>query len=105
MNGKLVDTGKPGDRVETYFDYLHLKKTKKSRKKVEDILDLDNGSGDKVDDDVPYDQDKKVDALEHEMIRVRKEFEGEKVTYGDPECIIVTEIESFKQRGLQIDQD
>ncbi|KAF6174434.1 hypothetical protein GIB67_024456, partial [Kingdonia uniflora] len=26
-----------------------------------------------------------------------------KATYGDPECIIVTEVESFKQIGLQID--
>ncbi|KAF6154644.1 hypothetical protein GIB67_000528, partial [Kingdonia uniflora] len=25
--------------------------------------------------------------------------------YGDPECIIVTEVESFKQIGLQIDPD
>ncbi|KAF6154022.1 hypothetical protein GIB67_026676 [Kingdonia uniflora] len=82
MHGKLVDTGKPGDRVEvtgvyramsvrvgstqrtvkslfkTYIDCLHLKKTNKSRMKAEDTMDLDNGSGDKDDDDVPYDQDK-----------------------------------------------
>ncbi|KAF6142086.1 hypothetical protein GIB67_037004 [Kingdonia uniflora] len=77
--------GKPGDRVETYIDYLHLKKTNKSRMKAEDIMDLDNDLGDKDDDDVPYNQDK--------------------ATYGDLECIIVTEVESFKQTGLQIDPD
>ncbi|KAF6146150.1 hypothetical protein GIB67_015588, partial [Kingdonia uniflora] len=70
MHNKLVDTGKPGDKVE---------KTNKSRIKAEDTMDFDNGSGDKDDDDVPYDQDKKVEALEHEMIRVRKELEGQKV--------------------------
>ncbi|KAF6145774.1 hypothetical protein GIB67_016223 [Kingdonia uniflora] len=79
IQDKLVDTGKPGDRVEAYIDCLHLKKTNKSRMKVEDIMDLDNGLGDKDDEDVPYDQYKKVEALEHEMIRVRKELEGEKV--------------------------
>ncbi|KAF6167808.1 hypothetical protein GIB67_027586, partial [Kingdonia uniflora] len=53
MHDKLVDTGKPGDRVE---------KTNKSRMKAEDTMDLDNGSGDKDDDDVPYDQDKVLES-------------------------------------------
>ncbi|KAF6163992.1 hypothetical protein GIB67_028696 [Kingdonia uniflora] len=58
MHDKLVDTEKRGDRVETYIDCLHLKKTNKSRMKAEDTMDLDSGSGDKDDDDVTYDQDK-----------------------------------------------
>ncbi|KAK7264255.1 hypothetical protein RJT34_31861 [Clitoria ternatea] len=66
MHDKLVDAGKPGDRVEvtgiyramsvrvgptqrtvkslfkTYIDCLHIKKTDKSRMLVEDAMDVDN---------------------------------------------------------------
>ncbi|XP_058756779.1 DNA replication licensing factor MCM4-like [Vicia villosa] len=69
MHDKLVDTGKPGDRVEvtgiyramsvrvgptqrtvkslfkTYIDCLHIKKTSKSRMLVEDAMEADNGQG------------------------------------------------------------
>lgn len=69
MHDKLVDTGKPGDRVEvtgiyramtvrvgptqrtvkslfkTYIDCLHIKKTDKSRMLIEDAMDVDNGLG------------------------------------------------------------
>ncbi|TKY67597.1 DNA replication licensing factor MCM4 [Spatholobus suberectus] len=69
MHDKLVDAGKPGDRVEvtgiyramsvrvgpthrtvkslfkTYIDCLHIKKTDKSRMLVEDAMDVDNGPG------------------------------------------------------------
>ncbi|KZV53364.1 hypothetical protein F511_06506 [Dorcoceras hygrometricum] len=67
MHDKLVDTGKPGDRVEvtgiyramsvrigqtqrtvksifkTYIDCLHVKKTDKSRVDVEDPMETENG--------------------------------------------------------------
>ncbi|CAH9134608.1 unnamed protein product [Cuscuta epithymum] len=67
MHDKLVDAGKPGDRVEvtgiyramsvrigstqrtvkslfkTYIDCLHLKKTDKSRMNVEDPMEIENG--------------------------------------------------------------
>ncbi|KAF6149533.1 hypothetical protein GIB67_003681, partial [Kingdonia uniflora] len=33
------------------------------------------------------------------------EFQQISATYGDPECIIVTEVKSFKQISLQIDPD
>ncbi|RZC58318.1 hypothetical protein C5167_005616 [Papaver somniferum] len=36
MHDKLIDAGKPGDRVETYVDFLHIKKTDKSRMQAED---------------------------------------------------------------------
>ncbi|KAF6171977.1 hypothetical protein GIB67_029395 [Kingdonia uniflora] len=52
---EIPDGGTPHT---TYINCLHLKKTNKSRMKAGDIMDLDNGSGDKDDDDVPYDQDK-----------------------------------------------
>ncbi|KAF6171275.1 hypothetical protein GIB67_036943 [Kingdonia uniflora] len=52
---EIPDGGTP---YITYIDCLHLKKTNKSRMKAEDTIDHDNGSGDKDDDDVPYDQDK-----------------------------------------------
>ncbi|KAL2328997.1 hypothetical protein Fmac_022424 [Flemingia macrophylla] len=66
MHDKLVDAGKPGDRVEvtgiyramsvrvgptqrtvkslfkTYIDCLHIKKTDKSRMLVEDVMDVDD---------------------------------------------------------------
>ncbi|WJX45300.1 DNA replication licensing factor, mcm4 component [Trifolium repens] len=69
LHDKLVDTGKPGDRVEvtgiyramsvrvgptqrtvkslfkTYIDCLHIKKTSKSRMLVEDAMEVDNGQG------------------------------------------------------------
>ncbi|KAI5388451.1 hypothetical protein KIW84_074223 [Lathyrus oleraceus] len=69
MHDKLVDTGKPGDRVEvtgiyramsvrvgptqrsvkslfkTYIDCLHIKKTSKSRMLVEDAMEADSGQG------------------------------------------------------------
>ncbi|XP_058079243.1 DNA replication licensing factor MCM4 [Magnolia sinica] len=68
MHDKLVDTGKPGDRVEvtgiyramsvrvgatqrtvkslfkTYIDCLHLKKTDKSRMQAEDPMEQDDGT-------------------------------------------------------------
>ncbi|KAF6146746.1 hypothetical protein GIB67_009032 [Kingdonia uniflora] len=34
-----------------------------------------------------------------------EEFQQTYATYGDPECIIITEVESIKQIGLQIDPD
>ncbi|XP_057747993.1 DNA replication licensing factor MCM4 [Arachis stenosperma] len=69
MHDKLVDAGKPGDRVEvtgiyramsvrigatqrtvkslfkTYIDCLHIKKTDKSRMLVDDAMDIDNSEG------------------------------------------------------------
>ncbi|KAL9296381.1 hypothetical protein ACSQ67_022277 [Phaseolus vulgaris] len=69
LHDKLVDIGKPGDRVEvtgiyramtvrvgptqrtvkslfkTYIDCLHIKKTHKSRMQVEDAMDIDSGPG------------------------------------------------------------
>ncbi|MED6181332.1 DNA replication licensing factor, mcm4 component [Stylosanthes scabra] len=69
MHDKLVDSGKPGDRVEvtgiyramsvrigptqrtvkslfkTYIDCLHIKKTDKSRMLVDDAMDIDNSQG------------------------------------------------------------
>ncbi|XP_010268614.1 PREDICTED: DNA replication licensing factor MCM4 [Nelumbo nucifera] len=86
MHDKLVDAGKPGDRVEatgiyramsvrvgptqrtvkslfkTYIDCLHLKKTDKSRMQAEDPMELENGSGDK-DEDAPLDYQDKVEQL------------------------------------------
>ncbi|CAL9072951.1 unnamed protein product [Musa textilis] len=83
----LLDSGKPGDRVEitgiyramsvrvgptqrivksifkTYIDCLHLKKTDKSRLHIEDLMDVDNSSNSRtIEDDTPDYQDK-VDKL------------------------------------------
>ncbi|CAL9064728.1 unnamed protein product [Musa banksii] len=87
MHDKLVDSGKPGDRVEitgiyramsvrvgptqrmvksifkTYIDCLHLKKTDKSRLHIDDLMDVDNSSNSRtIEDDTPDYQDK-VDKL------------------------------------------
>uniref|UniRef100_A0A0E0JJV5 DNA replication licensing factor MCM4 n=1 Tax=Oryza punctata TaxID=4537 RepID=A0A0E0JJV5_ORYPU len=75
MHDKLVDAGKPGDRVEitgiyramsirvgptqrtvksifkTYIDCLHIKKTDKSRLHVEDSMDADNPNANKTTED------------------------------------------------------
>ncbi|KAE9616492.1 putative DNA helicase [Lupinus albus] len=69
MHDKLVDTGKPGDRIEvtgiyramsvrvgptqrsvkslfkTYIDCLHIKKNDKSRMLIDDAMEVDNGMG------------------------------------------------------------
>ncbi|KAL0412456.1 UNVERIFIED_CONTAM: DNA replication licensing factor MCM4 [Sesamum radiatum] len=57
MHDKLVDAGKPGDRVETYIDCLHLKKTYKSRMHVEDQMETENGAS-KNDNESTLDEDK-----------------------------------------------
>ncbi|KAL8170270.1 hypothetical protein V2J09_022074 [Rumex salicifolius] len=75
MHDKLVDTAKPGDRVEvtgiyramtvrvgptqrtTYIDCLHIKKTDKTRMQADDPLDMDNGPSQK-DETPPAYQDK-----------------------------------------------
>ncbi|KAE8667395.1 DNA replication licensing factor MCM4 [Hibiscus syriacus] len=57
MHDKLVDAGKPGDRVETYIDCLHIKKTDKSRMTAENPMEADKVSQ-RVDDDVQFDEDK-----------------------------------------------
>ncbi|KAG8643959.1 hypothetical protein MANES_11G087401v8 [Manihot esculenta] len=81
MHDKLVDTGKPGDRVEvtgiyramsvrvgstqrtvkslfkTYIDCLHIKKTDKSRMLAEDPMEVDNGSH-RVEEDIQFDEAK-----------------------------------------------
>ncbi|XP_022762300.1 DNA replication licensing factor MCM4 [Durio zibethinus] len=81
MHDKLVDAGKPGDRVEitgiyramsvrvgptqrtvkslfkTYIDCLHIEKTDKSRMMSEDPMEVDKGSQ-RVEDDVQFDEDK-----------------------------------------------
>lgn len=80
MHDKLVDAGKPGDRVEvtgiyramsvrvgatqrtvkslfkTYIDCLHIKKTNKSRMATEDSMDIDVGSK-RVEEDVQFDEE------------------------------------------------
>nr|CAD1823702.1 unnamed protein product [Ananas comosus var. bracteatus] len=85
MHDKLVDAGKPGDRVEitgiyramsvrigptqrtvksifkTYIDCLHLKKTDKSRLHIEDTMECNNNSSSTHkagDDEMPDYQDK-----------------------------------------------
>ncbi|WOL18371.1 DNA replication licensing factor MCM4 [Canna indica] len=84
MHDKLVDSGKPGDRVEvtgiyramsvrvgpaqrivksifkTYIDCLHLKKTDKNRLHIDDAMDCDNNAstGRTVEDETPDYQDK-----------------------------------------------
>ncbi|XP_074335653.1 DNA replication licensing factor MCM4 [Apium graveolens] len=86
MHDKLVDAGKPGDRVEvtgiyramtvrigssqrtvkslfkTYIDCLHLKKTDKSRMNAEDPMEVENGSSTN-DEDVPNNYEDKVEQL------------------------------------------
>ncbi|KAL5563098.1 hypothetical protein UlMin_032845 [Ulmus minor] len=85
MHDKLVDAGKPGDRVEvtgiyramtvrvgptqrtvkslfkTYIDCLHIKKADKSRMVVEDQMEVDNSSGGSS-EDIVFDE-KKVEEL------------------------------------------
>ncbi|XP_027112176.1 DNA replication licensing factor MCM4 [Coffea arabica] len=85
MHDKLVDAGKPGDRVEvtgiyramsvrigptqrtvkslfkTYIDCLHLKKTDKSRMQAEDPMETENGTARSDDDTIDYDN--KVEKL------------------------------------------
>ncbi|KAH7517765.1 hypothetical protein FEM48_Zijuj09G0099100 [Ziziphus jujuba var. spinosa] len=79
MHDKLVDAGKPGDRVEvtgiyramsvrvgptqrtTYIDCLHMKKTDKSRMLGYDQLEVDNCSGGNSEDTI-FDE-KKVEEL------------------------------------------
>ncbi|XP_078160102.1 minichromosome maintenance (MCM2/3/5) family protein [Carex rostrata] len=82
MHDKLVDTGKPGDRVEvtgiyramsvrvgptqrtvksifkTYIDCLHLKKTDKSRLQIDDTADRDSNNNATQEDDAPLNNDK-----------------------------------------------
>ncbi|KAL5706645.1 DNA helicase [Ranunculus cassubicifolius] len=86
MHDRLVDTGKPGDRVEvtgiyramtvrvgptqrtvrslfkTYVDCLHLKKTDRSRMEAEDAMEHDNGSGN-VDEDTSPEYQEKLEQL------------------------------------------
>ncbi|XP_010548074.1 PREDICTED: DNA replication licensing factor MCM4 [Tarenaya hassleriana] len=86
LHDKLVDTGKPGDRIEvtgiyramtvrvgptqrtvksvfkTYIDCLHIKKTDKSRMVAEDPMELDSGPR-RVEEDEVFDE-KKVKYLE-----------------------------------------
>ncbi|XP_027355899.1 DNA replication licensing factor MCM4 [Abrus precatorius] len=81
MHDKLVDAGKPGDRVEvtgiyramsvrvgptqrtvkslfkTYIDCLHIKKTDKSRMLVDDAMDVENGAGRNA-EEVLFDEEK-----------------------------------------------
>ncbi|XP_020517369.1 DNA replication licensing factor MCM4 [Amborella trichopoda] len=92
MHDKLVDAGKPGDRVEvtgiyramsvrvgstqrtvkslfkTYIDCLHLKKTDKSRMQAEDPMEQDVNGVDAASsrgfvDDIPLDYEDKVEQL------------------------------------------
>ncbi|KAK2978268.1 hypothetical protein RJ640_017119 [Escallonia rubra] len=87
MHDKLVDAGKPGDRVEvtgiyramsvrvgptqrtvkslfkTYIDCLHLKKTDKSRMQAEDPMEIETGSSRNIDEDAPLDYEGKVEKL------------------------------------------
>ncbi|GAB4837860.1 DNA replication licensing factor, mcm4 component [Ancistrocladus abbreviatus] len=86
MHDKLVDEGKPGDRVEvtgiyramsvrvgptqrtvkslfkTYIDCLHIKKTDRSRMQTEDPLEVEYGSN-RNEDDTPLDYQDKVEQL------------------------------------------
>lgn len=86
MHDKLVDVGKPGDRVEvtgiyramsvrvgstqrtvkslfkTYIDCLHVKKTDKSRMQAEDPMEVGNAPG-RNEDDVPTVYEDKVEQL------------------------------------------
>ncbi|XP_026427555.1 DNA replication licensing factor MCM4-like [Papaver somniferum] len=86
MHDKLIDAGKPGDRVEvtgiyramsvrvgptqrsekflfkTYIDCLHIKKTDKSRMQAEDQIEHLNAS-DNMNEDVPADFQGKIEQL------------------------------------------
>lgn len=86
LHDKLVDLGKPGDRVEvtgiyramsvrvgptqrtvkslfkTYIDCLHIKKTDKSRMQSEDPLEIETGSS-RNEQDTPLDYQDKVEQL------------------------------------------
>lgn len=81
MHDKLVDAGKPGDRIEvtgiyramtvrigpsqrtvkslfkTYIDCLHIKKSDKSRMLAEDPMEVDNPTGRHV-EDITFDEEK-----------------------------------------------
>ncbi|CAA7023158.1 unnamed protein product [Microthlaspi erraticum] len=81
LHDKLVDNGKPGDRIEvtgiyramtvrvgpahrtvksvfkTYIDCLHIKKASKTRMAAEDPMDVDNSLR-RVDEDVELDEEK-----------------------------------------------
>ncbi|VVA99279.1 unnamed protein product [Arabis nemorensis] len=81
LHDKLVDNGKPGDRIEvtgiyramtvrvgpahrtvksvfkTYIDCLHIKKASKTRMSAEDPMDVDNSLR-RVDEDVELDEEK-----------------------------------------------
>ncbi|KAJ1440969.1 P-loop containing nucleoside triphosphate hydrolase [Sesbania bispinosa] len=81
MHDKLVDTGKPGDRVEvtgiyramsvrvgptqrtvkslfkTYIDCLHIKKTDKTRMLIEDAMEVENSQGRNA-EEVLFDQER-----------------------------------------------
>ncbi|KAJ6906219.1 hypothetical protein NC652_023849 [Populus alba x Populus x berolinensis] len=77
MHDKLVDAGKPGDRIEamsvrvgptqrtvkslfkTYVDCLHIKKTDKSRMLAEDPMEVDNGNASRrIEEDFHFDEAK-----------------------------------------------
>lgn len=81
MHDKLVDAGKPGDRVEvtgiyramsvrvgptqrtvkslfkTYIDCLHIKKADKSRMLIEDAMEVDN-SQPRIEEEIQFDESK-----------------------------------------------
>ncbi|XP_074589393.1 DNA replication licensing factor MCM4 [Curcuma longa] len=87
MHDKLVDSGKPGDRVEitgiyramsvrvgqtqrtvkstfkTYIDCLHIKKTDKSRLLLADQMDCDNSTTNKIVEDENADYQDKIDKI------------------------------------------
>ncbi|XP_054777914.1 DNA replication licensing factor MCM4 [Prosopis cineraria] len=82
MHDKLVDAGKPGDRVEvtgiyramsvrvgptqrtvkslfkTYIDCLHIKKTDKSRMLSEDAMDVETSLGNRNTGEIHFDEEK-----------------------------------------------
>uniref|UniRef100_A0A6N2L4R5 DNA replication licensing factor MCM4 n=1 Tax=Salix viminalis TaxID=40686 RepID=A0A6N2L4R5_SALVM len=77
MHDKLVDAGKPGDRIEvtgiframsvrvgptqrtTYVDCLHIKKTDTSRMSAEDPMEVDNCNGSRrIEEDFQFDEAK-----------------------------------------------
>ncbi|KAK9075779.1 hypothetical protein SSX86_004108 [Deinandra increscens subsp. villosa] len=87
MHDKLVDAGKPGDRVEitgiyrampmrvgqaqrtvkslfkTYIDCLHIKKTDKSRMNVEDPMETEEGCTPQDDQGTPMDDKEQIEKL------------------------------------------